>query len=230
MPDPTVAGIEKQVTLHVGTWSSQLRPVAAGDLPALRTCGFARAGQLGTRTEVPPEVEAFLDAGPPPVVIGLGSVFSVIGGDILEELAMACAELGQRCLIVGHPAGKTTFPGDTLAVPYAPYHLVFPRAAAVVIHCGAGTTGEAMRSGRPIVAVPFGFDQFALSWQVELLGAGVRVSKSRRSRPHLVEALSRVIGDAALRAGAARLARQLEEEPDGVAVAVDLITKLRGSR
>ena len=227
--DPTIAGIERDVSLHLGTWSPRVRPPVADDPPNTRTCGFARAGHLGARAEMPPAVEAFLRAGPPPVVIGLGSAFSVIGGDILEELAAACAELGQRCLIVGHPAGKSSFPGDTLAVPYAPYHMVFPRALAVVIHSGAGTTGEALRSGRPVVAVPFGYDQFALSWQVERLNAGVRVSKSRRRRIDLVRALDRVIADEAIHESAARLADQLRDEPDGASVAAELITALGSS-
>ncbi len=228
--DPTITGVERAATLHLGMWSAAVRPPAGDDPPNTRMCGFARAGHLGARAEVPPAVEAFLEAGPPPVVVGLGSAFSVIGGDTLEALAAACAELGLRCLIVGHPAGKTSFSGDTLAVPYAPYHLVFPRALAVVIHSGAGTTGEALRSGRPVVAVPFGYDQFALSWQVERLNVGVRVSKAKRSVADLVRALERVTSDQALASNAAALASRLREEPDGAAVAAELITGLGAFR
>src|SRR6185369_1451540 len=109
--------------------------------------------------------------------VGLGSAFALISGSFLTSIAAACADHGRRCLIIGHPSDLTV-PANTLAVRYAPYDKVFPRAAAVVVHCGAGTTGEALRCGKPIIAVPFAYDQFALAHAMEQLGVCVRVPKA----------------------------------------------------
>ena len=222
--DPSFAGTEAMAALHLGLWSPLIRPSMEGDPPRTAVCGFPRAGNYAaTRHELDPAIDAFLDAGEPPVVVGLGSVFSVGAGPLLEEIAQACSSIGRRCLVVGHPAAHDRFSGDTLAVRYAPYHLVFPRASAVVVHGGAGTTAEALRAGRPIVALPFAYDQFALSWEIERLGVGVRVSKSKRSRDVLAKALSRALDDEAIAARAAELGARVSAERAGADVAVELI-------
>jgi UDP:flavonoid glycosyltransferase YjiC (YdhE family) len=42
-------------------------------------------------------------------------------------------------------------PEGVVAVDYAPFSELFPRAAVIVHHGGIGTTGLAMRSGRPML-------------------------------------------------------------------------------
>ena len=42
---------------------------------------------------------------------------------------------------------------------YAPHTLVMPRASVIVHQGGIGTTGQALRAGRPTLVVPFGQDQ-----------------------------------------------------------------------
>jgi rhamnosyltransferase subunit B len=149
VPDPSFCRIERNAALHLGMWSPTLRRSLPGDPPHSAVCGFARAGHF-VAGECLPEVEAFLSSGPPPVVLGLGSAYAFTSGPLIRVVAEACKRAGLRCLIVGHPAGETNFAGSVLAVRHAPYHLVFPRSGVVVIHGGAGTTNEAMRSGRPI--------------------------------------------------------------------------------
>src|SRR5262249_3029191 len=153
---------ERMAAIQLGLWSPIVRGPVRGDPPNGTICGFARcSGFGGTQPDVPSDVDSFLAAGPPPVVVGLGSIYSLTSGSTLLSIAQACASDGHRCLVIGHPAGLK-FPPNTLAVRYAAYDRVFARAAAVVVHGGAGTTGEALRCGRPVVGVPFGFDQFTL--------------------------------------------------------------------
>jgi UDP-N-acetylglucosamine:LPS N-acetylglucosamine transferase len=224
--DASLSAIEAGLALHVGTWPSLLRPASEADAPNARACGFARVGHLGTSAPaLSAELEAFLSAGPPPVVVGLGSIFSLGSDDVVADAAAACADLGKRCVIVGPAPRSRDLPEGTLVVPYATYHLLFPRADAVIIHGGAGTTGEALKSGRPTVVVPFAFDQFGLAWQVERLGTGVRVPKRARSRETLRQALE-AVDDSALRARAAEVAAELAPAPDGARVAAGLIEAL----
>ncbi len=216
---------ERAAALQLGLWSPVLRALLASDLPNARVCGYVRASALaGAEPGLPDEVGAFLDAGPPPVVVGLGSVIGRTAGDLLTALAGACVDLGRRCLVIGHPAGLT-LPAGTLAVPWAPYDQVFSRADAVVVHGGSGTTGEALRSGRPLVGAPAAYDQFTLCEWIERLGVGVRVPLARRSRCELVAVLERVLSDGAMRERAAAAGARFATERDGAAVAADEIER-----
>lgn len=225
--DASLSAIEDGLALHLGTWPELLRPGSATDPSTWRACGFARVGHLGTTAPaLSSELEAFLAAGAPPVVVGLGSIFSFGADDVVAHVADACVELGKRCVIVGPVPRERALPPNTLVVPYATYHLLFPRAEVVVIHGGAGTTGEAMKSGRPAIVVPFAFDQFGLAWQVERLGVGVRVAKSGRSFETIRDALRRACEDVAMRTRAKEVAASLSGATDGAIVAARHIEAL----
>jgi UDP:flavonoid glycosyltransferase YjiC (YdhE family) len=227
--DASFAGTERLAALRLGLWSPLLRGPLPGDPPNGVICGYTRASALGAADDgLAPEVSAFLSADAAPVVVGLGSAFSLISGPLIAAVAQACADLGRRCLVIGHPAA-IALPPNTLAVRYAPYDRVFPRAAAVVVHGGAGTTGEALRCGRPIVGVPFAYDQFGLCAAVEELRAGVRVPRARRGLAELACILAAVLADGALHRRAAETGRRFAAEPDGAEVGADAVEQLPAS-
>jgi UDP:flavonoid glycosyltransferase YjiC (YdhE family) len=111
----------------------------------------------------PPELQRFLDSGEPPVVFTLGSAAVGAAGDFFQESAAAAHRLGLRAvLLVGRDPRnkpKTKLPPGVIAVPYSPHAAIFPRACVVVHQGGIGTTGEAMRAGRPMLVVPYSHDQ-----------------------------------------------------------------------
>jgi rhamnosyltransferase subunit B len=224
--DVSYRASERMAAIQLGLWSPIVRGPVRGDPPNGTICGFARcSGFGGAQSDVPAEVDSFLRAGPPPVVVGLGSVYSLTSGSALLSIAQACASHGHRCLVIGHPTGLK-FPPNTLAVRYAPYDRVFARAAAVVVHGGAGTTGEALRCGRPIVGVPFGFDQFTLCSRIENLGIGVRVPMATRTPAHFASALQRVLCDESMKRRAIGLGERLAEERDGAESGADAVETL----
>jgi UDP-N-acetylglucosamine:LPS N-acetylglucosamine transferase len=226
--DPSLTAIRREAALHLGMWSALVRPASAFDAANQHVCGFARGGHLGTEARsLPDALESFLAAGPAPVVIGLGSIFSLGADDLIADAAEACLELGYRCVLVGAPPRKRTLPSSTLVVPYAAYHLLFPRAKVVVVHGGAGTTSEALLSGRPMVVVPFAFDQFAIAWRVEQLRAGVRLAKAGRTRANVLEAIRSAATDPALELGARSAAETLHKSPPGAEVAMRLVARLK---
>lgn len=226
LPDVSFRGSERMAAIRLGLWSPLLRGSMPSDPPNGAICGFARASSLECAT-LAPEVDTFLSSDPAPVVVGLGSVYARTATGPLRALAEACGDVGRRCLVVGHPAGAD-FPPHTLAVRSAPYDRIFPRAAAVVVHGGAGTTGEALRAGRPIVGVPFAYDQFSLCACVERLGVGVRVPVARRTRADFAAVLGRILADDALARRASDAGRRFGAEPDGAELAADAIERASG--
>ena len=71
--------------------------------------------------------------------------------------------MGRRALLLaGEQAAALRdagLPDSIAAFDYAPHSVVMPRAGVIVHQGGVGTTGQALRAGRPMLIVPFGQDQ-----------------------------------------------------------------------
>jgi vancomycin aglycone glucosyltransferase len=89
---------------------------------------------------LPAELEAFLDAGPPPVYVGFGSMRAP--NDIARVAIEAIRARGHRALVARGWAGLALIDdaGDCFAVGEVNHQALFGRVAAVVHHGGAGTT------------------------------------------------------------------------------------------
>ncbi len=112
---------------------------------------------------VPPELQRFLDAGDPPIVFTLGSAAVGAAGDFFHQSVEAARRLRRRAvLLVGRdPENQPPedLPPEMIAVAYAPHAQVFPHACVNVHQGGIGTTGEAMRAGKPMLVIPYNHDQ-----------------------------------------------------------------------
>ena len=135
---------------------------------------------------MPDELLTFLDRGDPPIVFTLGSSAVGAAGDFYRESVAAAASLGARAvLLVGHdPANhpRDPLPRGVIAIESAPHQELFPRAAAIVHQGGVGTTGQAMRSGRPMLVVPHAHDQPDNAFRVTRLGAARVLRPGRYTR------------------------------------------------
>jgi rhamnosyltransferase subunit B len=112
-------------------------------------------------------------------------------------------------------------PANVLAVNYAPYGLVMPRARAVVHQCGIGTLSHTLRAGVPSVAVPFAFDQPNNACRLVELGVAELVKPAERDVDTLARALERLLAGSAA-AKAERLGAALRGE-DGVSRACTIL-------
>jgi UDP:flavonoid glycosyltransferase YjiC (YdhE family) len=137
----------------------------------------------GPDREMSADLSAFLDDGDPPVVFTLGSSAVGAAGSFYQESARAAALVGRRAvLLVG---GRTEnrplepLPPDVWLEDYAPHERLFPRAAAIVHHGGIGTTSQSLKSGRPMLVVPFAHDQPDNAYRVSRLGVARVVPPSR---------------------------------------------------
>ncbi len=173
----------------------------------------------------PPELVRFLEAGPPPVYVGFGSMVDVEPADLSRTVLAALAETGQRAVLLGGWAGlgRSSLPDSVLRVEEVPHAWLFPRCAAVVHHGGAGTTAAGLRAGVPTVVVPFYFDQPFWGRRVHELGVGpAPIPRRRLTVERLARAIHRATGDPAIRERAQELGRRIRQE-DGVAQALSVL-------
>jgi len=170
-------------------------------------------------------LERFLSAGPPPVVFALGSSAVWLARDYWKHAIRACETLGVRgLLLTGRPLEQQV-PAGIAAFDYLPYSRVFPRAAAIVHQAGIGTLSCALRSGRPQLLTPAGFDQADNAARTVRLGVGRALPFQRaHSDARLVRELRALLGDSACTATAAEMAERLRGI-DGAAAAADRIVE-----
>jgi vancomycin aglycone glucosyltransferase len=121
---------------------------------------------------LPAELAAFLDAGTPPVYVGLGSMR--VSQDSARTAIEAIRAQGRRALVAHGWADLALIDdgGDCFAVGEVNQQALFGRVAAVVHHGGAGTTTTAARAGAPQVVVPQAGDQLYWAARVAELGIG----------------------------------------------------------
>jgi UDP:flavonoid glycosyltransferase YjiC (YdhE family) len=157
------------------------RPLLAcdADLAPLPRDARPRAVQVGYlrprgNAPIPSDVAAFLDAGPPPVYVGFGSMSDDDPDRTTRMVVDAVSALGRRALISHGGAGlaRMRLPADFLAVGDVDHDALFPRTAAVVHHGGAGTTATAARAGAPQVVVPHLTEQVYWGGRIAALGVG----------------------------------------------------------
>ncbi|WP_322511570.1 glycosyltransferase [Chloroflexus sp.] len=123
--------------------------------------------------QAPPDLAAFLAAGPPPVVVSFGSMATRDGPRIAATVLETLRQTGQRGIVQRGWANldpKRVSNGIYLAGEI-PHDWLLPQAAAIIHHGGAGTTAAALRAGLPAVIVPFAADQPFWAWRAYLTGA-----------------------------------------------------------
>lgn len=123
---------------------------------------------------LPRELEAFLEAGPPPVYVGFGSMPMKAAPDAARTAIEAVRAQGRRTLLASGWAelAKIDDGKESYAIGDVNHQLLFPRVAAVVHHGGAGTTLTAARAGIPQLVVPQVADQPYWAGRVADLGIG----------------------------------------------------------
>jgi len=156
-----------------------------------------------------PEIAEFLAAGEAPIVFTLGSAAVHNPGDFYEASQAAAQQLGRRALLVGGKDRQGVVAPGILAVPYARYSQVFPYAAAVVHQGGSGTTGQAMRAGRPQLIVPYGWDQPDNGARIARMGAGLVLERTRYRAETVAAVLRTLLEDGRFAARAAEIMPQI---------------------
>jgi rhamnosyltransferase subunit B len=182
------------------------------------------------------DLQNFLDAGEPPVVFTLGSAAVMDARDFFEESAKAAQILGKRAVLLYgmfNEPPKTVESRESgveserqiIAVPYAPYSQVFPRAAAVVHQGGIGTTSQVLRAGVPHLFMPYSHDQPDNAARCERLGVAKIISRERYTAENAAQKLRALLDNDSFRIKAAEVARIVRAER-GTRTACDAIEEI----
>jgi sterol 3beta-glucosyltransferase len=229
----------------VGFWG-KYRKIYSGDMPVL--CGFSptiipkprdwpyRINITGywfldepEGWQPPEDLKAFLNAGPPPVYIGFGSMVDKDPERITRIALDALRQCGQRGIISSgwNGLGTEKLPDTVLKVDSLPHSWLFKRVSAIVHHGGAGTTAAALRSGKPSIIAPFFADQPFWAKRIAELGVGPKpIAYSRLDSVNLAELIN-IATDEKIKTKANQIGKTIEKE-NGVQKAVDIIERYLG--
>lgn len=147
--------------LHLALFSRVLAAPQPDWPAATVVCGFPRYDGAQPDARTRGELEAFLAAGEPPIVFGLGSSAVMVAGEFWRSAMAAAGALGRRAILLtgAQPESLGPVPPTVKVFEYLPYSMVFPRTRAIVHSGGIGTLAQALAAGRPQLIVPVAFDQ-----------------------------------------------------------------------
>jgi sterol 3beta-glucosyltransferase len=185
---------------------------------------FAQAHETWT----PPEdLQAFLAAGDPPIVISLGAM--ALGEGDSEETASLTVEalrkVGVRAIIQGWDRALETraLPGTIFPAGSIPHTWLLPQARCFVHHGGFGSTAAAFQAGIPALVIPHIIDQFIWGQRVHELGVGPEpIPRKKLTAERLAEALEQAVHHTPYHQKAAALGALIRAE-EGLTTAVTRI-------
>ncbi len=197
-------------------------------------CGFFAIPDRAEPWTMPDDLKQFLDAGPRPVYITLGSMFAFDTSPLVitETLVQAALLAGCRAIVQSKWDELPDFPDhpQIYKIRKAPHQHIFPLCAAVVHHGGAGTTHSATLHGCPSVVIEHIADQAFFAETLHRLGAAPKMLHRRTlTAEKLAKAIRIVLDDPDMKKRAEELGRVMQKEK-GVQKAVELIEKHLSSR
>ncbi|KAF2091987.1 glycosyltransferase family 1 protein [Saccharata proteae CBS 121410] len=216
-------------------WSPTLVPKPADWGPEVDIGGFVFL-ELASSFEPPDGLTKFLDAGPPPIYIGFGSIVVDDPDNFTKMIFEAVKEAGVRALVSkgwGGIGGGDT-PDNIYLLDNTPHDWLFPKVSAVVHHGGAGTTAMGLKCGKPTMIVPFFGDQPFWGAMVAEAKAGAHqcIPYKQLTMERLAEGIKQCLSDEA-KENVAKIAKSIEKEGDGAQNAVKSFHRslpLRGDR
>ncbi|KAL3959862.1 hypothetical protein ACCO45_004979 [Purpureocillium lilacinum] len=160
---------------HTYCWSPALLPKPKDWAPHISISGYYFLDSAPDYTPAP-ELQAFLDAGPPPVYIGFGSIVLDDPNAMTELIFEAVRKTGRRVLLSkgwgGLGADELPIPDGVFLLGNVSHDWLFKHVSCVIHHGGAGTTAAGIAAGRPTLIIPFFGDQPFWGDVVARSGAG----------------------------------------------------------
>jgi rhamnosyltransferase subunit B len=211
----------------IGLYSKLLGEVQPDYPQPTSIVGFATFdSENGRDVGLDPALEAFLQAGTPPLVFTLGSLIVNSPGSFYRDSVHAARAVNKRAVLLVGEHAMDTFAhlrsAQVFVCPYAPNSLLFPRAGAIIHHGGIGTLAQALRSGRPQLIVPYFADQPDNAARAVRLGVARILSPRRYSGAPASREFERLFGDGGYLARAREVGESVAAE-DGAAQAARIV-------
>lgn len=145
-------------------------------------------------TPLRPEVQEFMKAEEPPVIVTFGSAMKV-GHRLFQAAVEACQALRRRAILLTPFIEQVPepLPPSVRRYDYLPLSKVLPLAGAIVHHGGIGTVSQGLRAGTPQVVTPLGHDQFDNAARVERLGVGIMLPADQVNTKRMTAALQKAL-------------------------------------
>lgn len=139
---------------HIGTLDMARYTVRYDTDDIIDVCGFFFRDP--PQYSPPNDLAQFLQAGPPPIYIGFGSIVLDNPEKIISIILESVRLTGVRAIIskgwselAGSDDENIYWIGD------CPHEWLFQHVAAVIHHGGAGTTACGLLNGKPTTIIPF---------------------------------------------------------------------------
>jgi sterol 3beta-glucosyltransferase len=192
-------------------------------------CGVFTVPSAAEQWTIPDDLQQFLNAGPPPVFITLGSMYSLdtSPGTITKTLIQGALLAGCRAIVQAPWDELREIPDhpQIYKIQKTPHQYIFPHCSAVVHHGGAGTTHSATLHGCPSIIIEHIADQGFFANELHRLGVAPKMLHRRTiSARNLAKAIKAVLGDPGMKERAEVLRDAMQKE-NGVKKAVELIEK-----
>ena len=153
---------------------------------------------------LPADLEAFLSSGSTPVVVTFGSMAAPDPAALDAAMVGGVRDAGRRVVLQGGTGQLER--DDTLSIGPADHRALFPHAAAVIHHGGAGTTHAVVAAGVPSIVVPHVGDQPFWAARLHHLGVApapldIKALTAESVRERVVQATAEPMRTAARRLG-----------------------------
>jgi len=197
--------------------------------PHTQITGFCYYDSDVGNAKLPPHLEAFMAAGPAPLVFTLGSAAVMAAGRFYEYGARAAERLGMRAvLLIGSDERnrpRHALPDSICVAEYAPYSALFSRASAVIHQGGVGTTAQCLRAGKPMLIMPYSHDQPDNARRMRRLKVARVIQKNKFTPGRVARKLESLLENPIYARCAQQIALRLSHE-DGVKTACNLLEEL----
>ena len=227
---PPVKSLQKELftseLLTLVAASEALTPRPKDWADTVQMTGFLNLPTDNSGGQIPSDLQAFLDAGEPPVYMTFGSCMQFELENSTKLLIQAARVLGKRAIIQSdwEKVQKPTDP-NIFCVTRIPHSAVFPHCALIVHHGGAGTTQAALLAGKPSVVVAHGFDQPYWGKRLNATGVGGNVlHRNTITATQLANEIAQLSNSKSAEI-ADRLGKKIAQE-NGVTTAVDCVNSL----
>jgi UDP:flavonoid glycosyltransferase YjiC (YdhE family) len=222
--------VERLKVPYTYCWSPALIPKPADWGAHIGVSGFFFLPSA-TDYKPDPKLQAFLDAGEPPVYIGFGSIVIDDPDGFTKLILEAVQKSGVRALVSKgwSNVGGSDVPDNVFLLGNVPHDWLFRHVSAVVHHGGAGTCAIGLALGKPTVIVPFFGDQFWWAGIVHRAGAGPQAVPYKKLTADILADNIKSALKPETKAKAEELSEKMKGE-DGVAVAAEQFHNLQSAQ